>query len=367
MLGMGSAGAPRRQVAPRTGSIAARTISRGQRLPSVTCGCANLYSMRLTVPASAAGTRLDRFVRDHAGDTSRSAVIRWIREGNVRVNGNTVRAPARRVRTGETIDAQPIKPPPLRAEPEDIELEIVFEDDDIAVVDKPAGMVVHAGAGVRSGTLVNALLHRFGPFSEVPGNLRPGIVHRLDRFTSGVIAVAKNERSQRRLQGQFERREVLKVYRAAVEGVLPRDPHESRRLLRHGRPVMHGGHWWLRLEMPIRRDRRNRVRMSVSAVGRPALTDVRLVRAGSACSLVEARPKTGRTHQIRVHLSRAGHPVVGDTLYGARRGAHGAELGPRYLLHAQSLEFNHPSSGERVRFEASEPQGFRAFRSMVGI
>ena len=323
--------------------------------------------MRLNVPADAAGSRLDRFVRDHAGGTSRSAITRWIRDGNVQVNGKAVRTPSRRLRPGEKVYARPSEPIPLRAEPEDIPLDVLFEDDDIAVVNKPAGMVVHPGAGVQTGTLVNALLHRYGPQGSEAGSLRPGIVHRLDRFTSGLIAVAKNESSQRHLQGQFQLRTVTKRYWAVVEGVLPADPHDSRRLMRHGRPVMDEGHWWLRLEMPIRRDRRNRIRMSASPVGRSALTDVRLLRGSRKYSLVEARPRTGRTHQIRVHLSRAGHPVVGDTLYGARRSAPGSGLGSRYLLHAQTLAFNHPSSGERVHLEVRPPPEFRAFSARLRL
>ena len=323
--------------------------------------------MRLTVPTTAHGLRLDRFLRDSSPDASRSTVSRWIREGRVRVNGELASVPARKVRRGDTIVAIPSKRPPLRAEPEDIPIEVLFEDDDIAVVSKRSGMVVHAGAGISGGTLVNALLHRFGSLSSRPDELRPGIVHRLDRFTSGVIVVAKNDRAHRHLQGQFQVRAVSKTYWAIVEGSLPRDLHQNARILRHGRPVMREGTWWLRLELPVLRDRRNRIRMTVSPAGRPALTDVRALRAGPKCSLVEARPKTGRTHQVRLHLARAGHPVAGDTLYGARRHAPGPVEVGRYLLHAKRLEFHHPSSGERVRFDAPLPTGFRAYRKLVGI
>ncbi len=319
--------------------------------------------MHLTVPALAAATRLDRFVTDHARDASRSAVARWIRDGLVKVDGETVRAPARKLRGGERIEATPAERPPLRATPEDLNLEVLFEDDSLAVINKPAGMVVHAGAGVRSGTLVNGLLHRFGALARAPGTLRPGIVHRLDRFTSGVIAVAKTDVAHRRLQRQFQRREVSKLYWAIVEGAIPADPHDSARLLRHGRPVKHGGHWWLRLEMPIRRDKRNRIRMAVSPRGRSALTDIRAIRAGKARSLAEALPRTGRTHQIRVHFARAGHPVTGDTLYGARRTGQSG----RFFLHAKELGLDHPESGRRLRFEAPLPADFRAEIARNGL
>ncbi len=320
--------------------------------------CATLYAMLLVASPEDAGTRLDRFLVEQLDDTSRSLVLQWVRGGEVQVDGAVERKAARKLRGGESITVEPPQRAPLRAEPEDIDLNILYEDDDLAVIDKPAGMTVHAGAGTSAGTLVNALLHHVGALSGVSGDLRPGIVHRLDRFTSGAIVVAKRDRAHRMLQEQFQRREVSKLYWAAVEGALPADPHDDAKLLRHGHPVMRDGVWWLRIEMPIRRDRRNRVKMAVAINGREAVSDVRRIRSGAAYSLAEVRIHTGRTHQVRVHLAAAGHPVVGDSLYGARQRP--PELGEpgRYLLHARVLEFAHPASGERIRFEAPLPAAF---------
>ena len=323
--------------------------------------------MRFAVGSQDAGERLDRFLAGRMEDASRSMVLDWIRDGRVRVDSVTERKGARRLRDGESVEAEPRARPPLRAVPEDIPIRVLYEDDQIAVVDKPAGMPVHAGSGCASGTLVNALLYRLDSLPGAPGDLRPGIVHRLDRFTTGVMVVAKRDRAHRKLQDQFQRRAVDKLYWAAVEGRLPRLPHEDARLLRHGRPVMRGGKWWLRVEMPIRRDKRNRVRMAVARAGREAVSDLRLLRAGPAHSLVEVRIHTGRTHQVRVHLSSAGHPVVGDALYGARRPEGGPLADGRYLLHARSLAFDHPGSGDRLQFEAPLPADFQAGVDELGL
>ena len=323
--------------------------------------------MRLTAGREDHRKRLDRFVADRLEDVSRSRVLAWIREGRVRIDGTQVRKASRRLRPAEAVDVEPADPPPLAARPEAIDLSIVYEDDHLAVVDKEAGMSVHAGAGTASGTLVNALLHRFARLSGVSGTLRPGIVHRLDRFTTGVMVVAKHDRAHRRLQEQFRSREVSKLYWAAVEGRLPSDPHDDARLLRHGRPVMRNGKWWLRLEMPIRRDKRNRVKMAAALGGREAVSDVRALRSGGQSALVEVRIHTGRTHQVRVHLSSAGHPVVGDSLYGARRKRAGTPSQGRYLLHARSLGFVHPETGEAMLFEAPPPPEFRTALLALGL
>lgn len=323
--------------------------------------------MRFAAVAENAGERLDRFLAGALEDASRSLVLCWIRDGRVQVDGVTERRGGRRLRGGETVDVEPAERPPLKAEPEDLAISVLYEDEHLAVVDKPAGMAVHAGAGGSSGTLVNALLYRLGRLSAVSGELRPGIVHRLDRFTTGVMVVAKGDRAHRRLQDQFQGRSVEKLYWAAVEGRLPPAPHEDARLLRHGRPVMRAETWWLRLEMPIRRDKRNRVKMAVTRTGREAVSDFRVLRFGPRNSLLEVCIHTGRTHQVRVHLSSAGHPVVGDTLYGARRGAAGPEDPRRYLLHARRLAFDHPASGERLAFEARLPPDFEASLKILGL
>ena len=323
--------------------------------------------MRLDAGQEDVGVRIDRFVNQRLEDASRSLVLAWIRAGRVRVNGRVERKPSRKLRGNEILDVDPARRPPLRAMPEAIAIDILYEDDHIAVVNKPAGMNVHAGAGIRSGTLVNALLHHLDRLSDVSSELRPGIVHRLDRFTTGAIVVAKHNRAHRLLQDQFQRREVRKHYWAAVEGALPPDPHDDPKLLRHGRPVKRDGWWWLRLELPIRRDKRNRIKMSVAPNGKEAVSDVRLLRATARYSVVEVRIHTGRTHQVRVHLARAGHPVVGDSLYGARRAIPEVPGLERYLLHARRLEFDHPDTGERVRFDAPPDSEFASLVARLGL
>lgn len=323
--------------------------------------------MQLNAEPSRAGTRLDLFLSSEIQGASRALIQEWIRDGRVRIDGVVERKASLRLRGGETVEVEPTERKPPQAEPEPIDLNIVYEDSHVAVVDKPAGMSVHAGGGIRSGTLVNALLHNLSNLSGVSGPLRPGIVHRLDRFTSGLLVVAKHDLAHRRLQEQFRRRIVEKEYWAAVEGIWPADPHDDRRLLRFGRPVMREGRWWLRLEMPIRRDKRNRIKMAVSQRGREAVSDVRCLRVGASYSLVTVRIHTGRTHQIRVHLASSGHPVVRDTLYGARREVREVPELERFLLHSRRLEFEHPDSGARVSFEASLPADFEGSLAPLGL
>jgi 23S rRNA pseudouridine1911/1915/1917 synthase len=263
-------------------------------------------------------------------DFSRSRIQEWIRQGHVLVNGNAQKA-SYTVRAGDTIDAQPAAPPPLRATPEEIPLTVLYEDADLVGVDKPAGMVVHAGAGVHSGTLVNALLHRFGALSAVGGELRPGIVHRLDRYTSGVLLVAKNDASHRNLAAQFAGREVEKVYLAMVRGEVKTDCG--------------------RVERPIARDPVHRTRMTARlASGRAAWSEYRVLRRLPGHTFLEVRIGTGRTHQIRVHLASIGHPVAGDTLYGAPATSRG-----RFFLHAHRIRFRVPSTGEPMTLTSPLP------------
>ena len=266
---------------------------------------------------------------------SRSRIQRWIEDGRVLVDGRRERA-SHLVRVAEVIDVEPAEAPPLHATPEAIPLTVLYEDDDLVAIDKPAGMVVHAGAGVHAGTLVNALLHRFGALSGVGGELRPGIVHRLDRFTSGVLLVAKNDTAHQRLAAQFSGRLVEKVYLALV----------------HGKVKQESG----RIDRPIARDPVRRVRMTARlAEGRAAWSEYRVLRrfeprAGRApgFTLLEVRIGTGRTHQIRVHLSSLGHPVAGDTLYGAPEKVEGRPSLGRYFLHAHRIRFQLPSTGEEL-------------------
>jgi 23S rRNA pseudouridine1911/1915/1917 synthase len=284
--------------------------------------------VQFTVNASDAGKRLDVLLLGHFPTHSRSRIQDWIRCGRVQVNGGSVR-PSYLVRAADSIDAEPADPPPLHASAEDIPLTVLYEDADLVAVDKPAGMVVHAGAGVHSGTLVNALLHRFEALSGVGGALRPGIVHRLDRFTSGVLLVAKNDQAHQRLAAQFSGRQVEKVYLALVHGLVKQD---------HGR-----------IERPISRDPVHRTRMTARLdSGRAAWSEYRVLHRYPQFTLLEVRIGTGRTHQIRVHLSSIGHPVVGDTLYGAPARVEGRAPLDRFFLHAHRIRFHQPATGEEI-------------------
>src|SRR5579864_7901121 len=307
------------------------------------------------VTADDTGTRLDQFLVGKIGEVSRARVQQMIEPGLVLVNGAATKA-SLRLRGGEEVRVDgPARVEPLRAIPEEIPLEIVFEDDDVAIVNKPAGMMVHAGAGAtddarNSGTLVNALLHRFGQLSGVVGELRPGIVHRLDKETSGLIVVAKNDQAHRELAAQFARREAKKTYIALVHGSMKLDRGTIR--------------------SNISRDSVRRVRMTTrTKTGREAITHYtvkkRLNSPYGKFTLLEIKIDTGRTHQIRVHLSSLGHPVVGDALYGATR-----ELKPRTggtlalsrnFLHAAALELRHPRTGETLSFARDLPKELQEF------
>jgi 23S rRNA pseudouridine1911/1915/1917 synthase len=234
------------------------------------------------------------------------------------------------VKPGQTVQVEPAEPPPLKAFPENLPVEILYEDEAVIAVNKPAGIVVHAGAGVHSGTLVNRLVAHFGKLSQVGGQLRPGIVHRLDRQTSGVLLVARTDGAHRALATQFASRSVEKTYFALVHGSMKKDQG--------------------RIATPIARDPVRRVRMTAKlGRGREAITDYRVLRRFSAFTYLEVRIGTGRTHQIRVHLASIGHPVAGDRVYGAP----GKE---RFFLHAARVSFVSPATGERVTVEAPLPE-----------
>ena len=308
-----------------------------------------------------AGKRLDQYLVSRLSEASRARIQQLISDGKVQVNDSHAKA-SLRLRVGDQVSVLgPSQAAPLRAIPEEIPLDIVYEDDDLVIVNKPAGMMVHAGAGATEdarnrGTLVNALLHRFGKLSAVGGELRPGIVHRLDRGTSGLIVVAKNDEAHRRLATQFARRLVKKTYVALVHGWLKPD---------HGT-----------ISSSISRDRVRRTRMTTRRTGgREAITHYR-VRRGldtrfGKFALLELQIDTGRTHQIRVHLASLGHPVVGDALYGAPRElkaqpSKSREPGsmpslPRNFLHAAALQLQHPRSSRPLSFSRSLPQELEDF------
>jgi 23S rRNA pseudouridine1911/1915/1917 synthase len=283
-----------------------------------------------------AGSRLDHCLQQQFPDYSRSRLQEWIKAGRVLINGTPTRA-SHTLREGDVIEVEPASLTPLAAAPEDIPLEILYEDDDLVAINKPAGMVVHAGAGVRSGTLVNALLHRFESLSTSAGDQRPGIVHRLDRYTSGVLLVARTDAAHRSLSEQFAARRVRKTYLALVHGVVKADQG--------------------RIEKPIARDPVRRIRMTARlAEGRQAWSEYLVLRRFANLTLLEVRIGTGRTHQIRVHLASIGHPVVGDRLYGAPAEVPGRPPLGRYFLHAASIRFEQPSSGQSVEVAAPLPE-----------
>ncbi|MBI4904709.1 MAG: RluA family pseudouridine synthase [Acidobacteria bacterium] len=292
----------------------------------------------LTVGAADGGKRLDHYLKDRFAAVSRALIQEWIKAGRVHLNGTPAKASAT-LRGGESISVDPAERPPLKAEAEDIPVEILYQDDSVIAVNKPAGMVVHAGAGVHSGTLVNALLHRFGQLSLEGGDLRPGIVHRLDKDTSGVILVARNDAAHRRLAAQFSERTVEKVYLALVHKEVKRDNGV--------------------ITKPIARDPVHRTRMTARlATGRHAISEYRVLRRYPRHTLLEVRIGTGRTHQIRVHLASIGHPVAGDTLYGAP-----AQQPPtgRFFLHAQRITFVSPATGKTITVEAPLPPELQAW------
>lgn len=291
-------------------------------------------ALEFPVEEDAIGQRVDTALAELAG-VSRSQVRRWIDAERVRIDGETVRA-SRRLALGETIEATPTAPVDMDVVPEPIPLVVLHEDEDVVVIDKPAGLVVHPAPGHPRGTLVNALLHHCGDLAGIGGVLRPGIVHRLDRGTSGVMVAAKNDPAHQALAAQFAEHSIDRVYRTFVRGL----------------PRANAG----RIDRPIGRHPRDRKRMSVETkAGRASITNWRVARRfrEAGVSELEIRPETGRTHQIRVHLSAAGLPLVGDVVYGRARGAQ-ATLG-RPALHAAHLGFVHPTRGERVAFDAPLP------------
>jgi len=284
--------------------------------------------------------RLDHYLTRALPGFSRARIQAWIEGGRVCVNG-APHKPSYKLRAGESVTVEPQEPRSLAAAPEDIPLEILYEDADVIAVNKPAGMVVHAGAGRHQGTLVNALLHRYGVLSQAGGPLRPGIVHRLDKGTSGVLLVARNDAAHRSLASQFARREIEKTYLALVEGALRPD-----------RGV---------ITTAITRDPSRRTRMTARLnSGRAAHTEWRVLERFARFTFLEIRIATGRTHQIRVHLASLRHPVAGDTVYGAAASPFG-----RPFLHAWRITFTAPASARRITVEAPLPEELVSWKSSL--
>lgn len=284
----------------------------------------------MVVPQNTPPLRLDQYLTTVIANSSRAQIQRLIKKGDVRVNGRILKA-SHRVTPGEEIKVQVPTPEPLSLKAEPIPLKVVYEDPHLLIVDKPAGLVVHPGPGHPSGTLVNALLARSISLSSVAGAFKPGIVHRLDKDTSGLLVVAKEDLTHRELSRQFSKSEVHRVYLALVQGIVQQDEGT--------------------IDAPIGRHPIKRQQMAVRfGAGRPATTRYRVLKRLSGATYLELTPQTGRTHQLRVHLKHMGHPILGDARYGLRRGFH------RQALHAHRLGFQHPTLKRRMEFISPWPK-----------
>ena len=288
------------------------------------------------------GRRLDVQLAEASGLT-RSRVAALMEQGLCLVDGRAEAKAGTKARPGQQVVLTVPAPKPAVPQAEDIPLEILYQDEDLAVVVKPCGMVVHPAAGNEDGTLVNALLHHLDSLGGIGGELRPGIVHRLDKDTSGLLLVAKNDAAQLALSRQLQDRQMEKHYRALVDGLM-KEPSG-------------------RVEAPIARSKKDRKKMAVDPEGREAVTDWTVLAEGRGVTLLDVHILTGRTHQIRVHMKHLGHPVCGDPIYGSPRGA----KVPRLMLHAWSLAFTHPRTGERMTFTAELPEAFLAGLRSNGI
>lgn len=297
------------------------------------------HTNQIKVPPDFTGKRADTAISDLLPSITRVQIKRLIESSDILIDNLPVK-PSKKLLGGEIVTITYSEPEPIDVVPENLDVEIVYEDDDIAVVNKPAGMSVHPGAGIKSGTLVNALLYQCKNLSGIGGKIRPGIVHRLDKDTSGIMVVAKNDRSHNNLVDQFKSRDVKKKYVAIITGIFKEKSGE--------------------IALPLGRHRINRVKFSSDSTStKAALTKWTLVSQFSGASLVNAEPYTGRTHQIRVHFAESGHPILGDKLYGRKISDQlindlSKKLN-RQALHAFSLSFKHPGSNKNLCFEAPIP------------
>ncbi|MBQ8073298.1 MAG: RluA family pseudouridine synthase [Clostridia bacterium] len=288
------------------------------------------------------GRRADVLLSEASG-LSRSRIAALMAEGCCLAEGEPCRKAGTKTRPGQTLILRVPAPRPAQPQAEDLPLEILYQDEDLAVIVKPRGMVVHPAPGHEQGTLVNALLHHLDALGGIGGELRPGIVHRLDKDTSGVMLVARNDAAQTALSEMLAARRMEKHYRALVEGAM-KEPAG-------------------RVELPIARSKKDRKKMAVDPEGREAVTEWRVLAEGRGCALLDVHILTGRTHQIRVHMRHLGHPVCGDPIYGWERGVRV----PCLMLHAFSLAFDHPRTGERMTFRAPLPADFQEGLRKNGI
>lgn len=290
--------------------------------------------VKITVEEKDSGQRIDKLLMIYLGDMSRTQIQQLIRQQHVKINGNIIKA-SYKVEAGDQCEVSIPEPESTDILPENIPLDIVYEDSDVVVVNKPSGMIVHPSAGIYSGTLVNALLYHCRDLSGINGVMRPGIVHRIDKETSGLLMVAKNDLSHQSLSEQLQEHTVIRRYLALVHGLIP--------------------HEFGRIEAPIGRDPRDRQKMTCTDKNaKEAITNFKVIERFRDMSLVECRLETGRTHQIRVHMQYIGHPVYGDPQYGLKRDdtTHGQ------YLHAKILGFIHPRTKEEMYFESELPDYF---------
>ena len=306
---------------------------------------------KLIVTASAedSGLRLDAFIGCNTDELSRSYAVKLIEKGNVKINGETVTSKKQKISEGDNVEIDVPEPELLKVEAEDIPLEIVYEDDDVAVINKPRGMVVHPGPGNYSGTLVNAIMYHMGDsLSSINGVIRPGIVHRIDKDTSGLLMIAKNDKAHESLAAQLKEHSVTREYTALVYDNIREDE--------------------LTVDEPIGRDERNRMRNAVNgAAAKNAVTHIKVLERFGKYTLVRAKLETGRTHQIRVHMAYIHHPLAGDELYGPRKQSdkiEGIKVSGQ-LLHAGTLGFVHPSTGEYMEFHSDLPDVFNEVLSKL--
>ena len=285
------------------------------------------------------GTRIDKYLNDINEDYTRSFVQKMIEEGNVTVNGKAVKA-SYKLKMKDVIEVEEIENTEIEAVPEDIPIDIVYEDEDIIIVNKAKGMVVHPGNGNYTGTLVNAMLFTHKDrLSAINGVVRPGIVHRIDKDTSGIIVVAKNDKAHKTLSSAFKVHDITRKYIAVVKGIVEKDN--------------------IKIDLPIGRSTSDRIKMAVTEKNsRNAITHIKVLKRfyESGYTLVEAKLETGRTHQIRVHMSYIGHPLLGDDTYGPSKNEFGI---CGQVLHAKTLGFNHPTTGKYIEFEQEEPEEFK--------
>ncbi|EEJ41042.1 RluA family pseudouridine synthase [Limosilactobacillus vaginalis] len=288
--------------------------------------------LKLTIDSAMTG-RIDKELAHHLTDISRSQLQKWIEDGNVTVNGEKVK-PKYKLVVGDRVVVQPKKPQKIDLEPENIPLDIVYEDDDVIVVNKPQGMVVHPAPGHPNHTLVNALLYH-SPLSTINGEFRPGIVHRIDKDTSGLLMIAKNDLAHRSLAAQLKAKTNEREYVALVHGVIK----EERGTI----------------DAPLGRSKKDRKKQAVVEDGRHAVTHFKVLELFQHYTLVSCRLETGRTHQIRVHMKYIGHPLAGDPLYGPRK----TLPGNGQYLHARLLGFKHPRTGKQMTFTSPLPEYFQ--------